>query len=322
MRRLVLQFAAAVVLTAVSIVTAYAHASLQKGEAAPGSYTAVLKIPHGCDGKATNRVQIDVPEGYVGVKPMPKAGWTLETRKGDYAKRYDLHGEEVTSGVTSVTWSDGSLPDEFFDEFVLSGTLAGVEEGQKLFFKVLQQCDGGEVAWNQEPAEGQDPHSLEHPAPSLTILAETSGHGHGAHGAAEAVTAGDLTITGAWARAMLPGQPAGGGYMTITNKGQTADRLVSASSPSAGKVEIHNMEVVDNVMVMRPVQGLEIPAGGTVELKSGGLHMMFTAVKELFKEGGSVPITLEFEKAGKVEVTLPIQAKQGADEHTGHTTGN
>jgi copper(I)-binding protein len=254
MRRLLLQFAAASTLTAVSIVTAYAHASLERGEAAPASYKAVLKIPHGCDGKATNLLRVDIPEGFVGVKPMPKAGWTLETTKGDYAERYDLHGKAVTS---------------------------------------------------------------------LTILAAGDGvHGHGSHSvpvASDAVAVGDLTITGAWARAMLPGQPAGGGYLTIANKGQVADKLVSASSPSAGKVEIHTMEVVNDVMVMRPLDGgLDIPAGATVELKPGGLHVMFKAVKEPFKEGRSVPVTLQFEKSGKVEVMLPVQAKQGTDEHAGH----
>jgi uncharacterized protein YcnI/copper(I)-binding protein len=319
MRRLFLQFAAASVLTAASIVTAFAHASLEKGEAAAGSYKAVLKIPHGCDGKATNLVRVEIPEGYVGVKPMPKAGWTLETKKGDYAKKYDLHGEEVASGVTSVTWNGGSLPDEFYDEFVLSGTLAGVEAGQMLFFKTLQQCDGAEVAWTEEPAEGQNPHSLEHPAPSLTILAAEGG-GHEGHGAApQAVKAGDLAITSGWARAMLPGQPAGGGYLTVTNNGRTADKLISAASANAGKVEVHTMEVVNDVMVMRPVEGgLDIRAGATVELKPGGLHLMFMAVTEPFKEGGSVPVTLEFEKAGKVEITLPVQAKQGGEDHSQH----
>jgi copper(I)-binding protein len=138
-------------------------------------------------------------------------------------------------------------------------------------------------------------------------------------GMSEAVTAGDLTITGAWARAMLPGQPAGGGYLTITNKGAAADRLVSVTSESAGMVEIHTMETTNDVMVMRPVEGgLEIPPGGTVELKPGGLHMMFMSVKEPFKPGASVPVTLKFEKAGTVEVTLPILAKDAADAHAGH----
>ena len=111
---------------------------------------------------------------------------------------------------------------------------------------------------------------------------------------------------------MLPGQPTGGGYLAIANKGGEADRLLAASSPHAGKVEIHSMAMVDNVMVMRPVEGgLEIPAGGTLELKPGGLHLMFMSVSEPFREGGSVPLTLEFEKAGKVDVVLPVRKASG-----------
>jgi copper(I)-binding protein len=131
--------------------------------------------------------------------------------------------------------------------------------------------------------------------------------GHAA--AADAVTAGDLTLTGGWLRAMLPGQPAGGGYVTIANGGGAPDRLVAVSTPAAGKSEIHMMEMKNDVMVMRPVEGgLEIPAGGTVELKPGGFHLMFMQVAEPFAEGATVPVTLEFEKAGKVELMLPVRA--------------
>ncbi|MBA3448343.1 MAG: DUF1775 domain-containing protein [Pseudaminobacter sp.] len=315
MRRLLLPFAAACALMTVSPIAAHAHASLEKGEAAPGAYKAVLKIPHGCEGQSTHTVRLAIPEGYVGAKPMPKAGWTLAVKKGDYAKSYKLHGEEVTSGVTEVVWSGGDLPDDFYDEFVVSGTLADVAEGQTLFFKATQICADGEVNWTEEPAEGQDSHSLEHPAPALKILASDSDHGH--HGDT-AITVGDLEITGQWARAMLPGQPAGGAYLTIVNKGQTADRLVSASSSQAGKVEIHSMEVVDDVMVMRPVDaGLEIPAGATVEMKPGGLHVMFKAVTAPFEEGASVPLTLQFEKAGELDISVPVKAA-GGEDHSNH----
>ena len=93
------------------------------------------------------------------------------------------------------------------------------------------------------------------------------------------VMAGDLEISAYRAKAMLPGQPVGGGYLSIANKGTAADRLVAATSPSAGMVEIHTMEIVNDVMTMRPVEGgLEIPAGATVELKPGGTHLMFMAV--------------------------------------------
>jgi uncharacterized protein YcnI/copper(I)-binding protein len=319
MHKLILPFAAACALTAISIVTAHAHASLEKGEAMPGSYKAVLKVPHGCDGQPTNTVRVDLPEGFIGAKPMPKAGWTLSVEKGDYAKTYKLHGSDVSSGVTSVTWSGGNLPDEFYDEFAISGTLAG-DEGQTLYFKARQLCDKGEVAWDEEPAAGQDPHSLDHPAPSVTILAaQSGGHDHHAQGTG-AVKSDDLEFKDGWARAMLPGQPTGGAYLTITNSGADADRLVGVTSPNAGKVEIHTMSMKDNVMVMRPVEGgLEVPAGGSLELKPSGEHLMFMELAAPFKEGDSVPVTLEFEKAGKIEYTLPVKAKAGGDDHSHHS---
>ncbi|WP_258045595.1 copper chaperone PCu(A)C [Mesorhizobium sp. NBSH29] len=158
---------------------------------------------------------------------------------------------------------------------------------------------------------------------TLTQATAAGSHdAHAVHGAmdagtmADTVTAGDLSVSHGWARAMLPGQPAGGAYLIISNTGKDADRLTGVMSPSAGKVEIHSMEMTNDVMVMRPILGgLEIPAGGTVELKPGGMHIMFMAVTSPFKTGDTVRMTLEFEKAGKVEVTLPVndpmKAKNG-----------
>src|SRR3546814_518055 len=103
---------------------AYGHVTLEQGEAAIGStYKAVLRVPHGCEGSPTLKVRIQLPEGVLGVKPMPKAGWTLETVKGDYASSYSLWGEPVTSGVKEITWT-GKLLDEHYDEFVFRGYLA------------------------------------------------------------------------------------------------------------------------------------------------------------------------------------------------------
>lgn len=324
--RHLLATAAAGALTAVSIVTAHAHATLEKAEAAPGSYKAVIRIPHGCDGQPTDTVRVEVPEGYIGVKPQPKAGWDLAIESGDYAHPYKLHGRDVSSGPKVVTWSGGVLQDAHYDEFVLSGTLAGVEAGQSLFFKTLQLCADDGVAWDEIPAAGQDPHSLDRPAPGLTILAASGSHdGHAMnHGAAAAdvVTAGDIEIASAWARAMLAGQKAAGAYLTVTNKGGAADRLLGGSSPAAGKVEVHTMEVVDDVMTMRPVEGgLEIPAGGTVELKPGSYHVMFMDVAKPFAEGDTVPVTLRFEKAGDVELSLPVRVVTGAGHDHGHDDG-
>jgi copper(I)-binding protein len=135
------------------------------------------------------------------------------------------------------------------------------------------------------------------------------------HSAAQAAV-GSIAVSDGWAKAMLPGQPTGGGYLTIINNGKEADRLVGASSPSAGKVEVHTMEMSNDVMVMRPVEGgVEIPAGATVELKPGANHLMFMKVGEPFKEGGTVPLTLEFEKAGKVEVELPVAPANSKGGH-------
>jgi copper(I)-binding protein len=157
---------------------------------------------------------------------------------------------------------------------------------------------------------------------ALTIIAIlTAFSGRARADEAKPVTVGNIEVSAGWVRAMLPGQPTGGGYLTIANKGGEDDRLVAATSPLAARVEIHTMEVVNDVMVMRQVEGgLEIPAGAAVELKPGGLHLMFLSVPTPFKDGSSVPLSLEFEKAGKVDVALPVR-KPGND-HSNHGTSN
>jgi periplasmic copper chaperone A len=108
---------------------------------------------------------------------------------------------------------------------------------------------------------------------------------------------------------MLPGQPVGGGYLTIENTGAEADRLVSVASAASPDVQIHEMKMEGDVMKMRQLpDGIEIPAGGKVEMKPGGYHLMFVTVFEPFKEGGVVKVRLKFEKAGEVEVALRVEA--------------
>ena len=127
--------------------------------------------------------------------------------------------------------------------------------------------------------------------------------------AADIVVLGDISLSGHWTRAMLPGQKAGGGFVTIANTGSQDDRLVAVSTPGVKRAEIHEMSVVDDVMKMRPLaDGLVLPAGETVELKPGGYHMMFMGVEQPFKEGGMVPVVLTFEKAGEIEIMLPVMA--------------
>lgn len=321
MKRHTLPLAAALMLTAASIVTAFAHASLEKGEASNGSYKAVMRIPHGCGDEATNTVRIELPEGFISAKPMPKAGWEVEVEKGDYAKTYMNHGKEVKSGVKAVIWKGGELPTDFYDEFVISGTLADAEAGAALAFPTTQTCKTGTVAWTEIAKDGVDPHSLEHPAPLLKIAAsDAAAHDHGMATSAS-VTAGDLEITQAWVRATLPGQPAAGGFLTIDNKGKEADRLLSASSPLTPVTQVHEMKMDGDVMKMAELaDGLEIPAGGKVELKPGGFHIMFMGLEKQITEGETVKVTLKFEKAGEVTVDLPVKpadAKGMGHEH-GH----
>lgn len=120
---------------------------------------------------------------------------------------------------------------------------------------------------------------------------------------------GSLTLTDLWTRATPPKAPTGAGYLTISNSGDAADRLVGAASPLAEKTEIHEMTTKDGVMNMRPVAGgVEIPAKGSVALAPGGYHIMFMGLKTGFAEGGKVPVTLTFEKAGSVETFLHVLA--------------
>ncbi len=138
------------------------------------------------------------------------------------------------------------------------------------------------------------------------ILLSTSAFAH-------SVTIGSLTLTDLWTRATPAGAPTAAGYLTITNNGAEADKLIAASSPAAATGTLHVMTVKDGVMSMRPAEAsIEIPAGGTVTLAPGGFHIMFVTLKEPLKEGAKLPVTLTFEKAGTIETFMHIKAI-GAD---------
>ena len=120
---------------------------------------------------------------------------------------------------------------------------------------------------------------------------------------------GSLEITTPWTRATAPTARTGGGFMTITNKGTTADRLVSARSTVSEKVEIHEMQMDGSVMRMRELaKGLDIPPGATVMLKPGSYHIMFMELKAPLAKDAKVSVTLVFEKAGSIDVQLNVQA--------------
>ncbi len=164
-------FAAAAVLLA-GTGSAFAHISFETPSApVGGAYKAVLRVPHGCAGSATIGLHIRIPEGVVGVKPMPKAGWTLKVVKGKYARPHQLHGAPRTEGVTEIVWSGGNLPDAFYDEFVFTTSLAAdLEPGAMLYFPVVQTCETGAVRWIEIPAPGSTDDDYKNPAPGLTLL--------------------------------------------------------------------------------------------------------------------------------------------------------
>jgi copper(I)-binding protein len=122
---------------------------------------------------------------------------------------------------------------------------------------------------------------------------------------------GSVQIENAYTRATVPGQQVAGGFMKIENKG-AADQLISASSPVSGEVQLHEMAMDGNVMKMRQVKDIAVPAGGAIELKPGGLHLMFMNIKAPLAAGETVPVKLKFAKAGEVEVKMPVNAMGNA----------
>ncbi|MFZ4406295.1 MAG: copper chaperone PCu(A)C [Paracraurococcus sp.] len=123
---------------------------------------------------------------------------------------------------------------------------------------------------------------------------------------ASAQPTGELTITRPWTRAA--GQNGtGAGFLGIGNAGRAADRLIGASAPIARVTEIHTHVREGDILRMRPVEAIEIPAGQTVTLQPGGFHLMLIGLKEPLIQGQAVPVTLRFERAGEVPVMLAVQ---------------
>jgi copper(I)-binding protein len=134
--------------------------------------------------------------------------------------------------------------------------------------------------------------------------------------------AGDLTVDGAYARAVPEGVRASAAYMTIANAGAEDDRLVAARAPFAARVELHTHLMENGVARMREVEGgIPVPAGESVTLQPGGLHVMFMGLSAPLHEGDTASITLVFERAGEMAVDAPIRAVKPMG-HGGMKMGN
>ena len=152
---------------------AAAHVTLENRQAAVDDYyKAVFAVPHGCAGSATVKIRVQIPEGVIAVKPMPKPGWNLEVTKGKYATDYDYHGARLSEGVKEVSWSGGKLADDHYDEFVVSTFLTGgLKPNTTLYFPVVQECEQGISRWIDIPAEGGHAHGHDSksPAPGVRL---------------------------------------------------------------------------------------------------------------------------------------------------------
>jgi uncharacterized protein YcnI len=156
---------------------ASAHIGLENQKAEAGSYyKAVFKITHGCDGEPIRQIIVNIPEGVQGAKPMVKPGWTIEIERGRLPKPYTaLHGRPVTEEVKQLRWTGGPLPNEHYDEFVVTAKLP--DAPGKLYWKVSQVCEKGRIDWDEIPAPGKKASDYKAPAAQM----ELTPRGHAGH---------------------------------------------------------------------------------------------------------------------------------------------
>ncbi|MEP3346282.1 MAG: YcnI family protein [Litoreibacter sp.] len=164
---------------AVTAPAAFAHVNFETKQAQQGStYIGTLGIGHGCEGEPTLKVRVQIPEGVIAVKPVPKAGWSVEIITGAYANTYDYFGTPTSEGVKELIWT-GELSDAHFDQFSFRGKLTDtLEAGSTIYFPTIQECASGSHDWVYIPAAGQDAHDIDDPAPGLKITKPEHHHNH------------------------------------------------------------------------------------------------------------------------------------------------
>lgn len=170
--------AAVAVATFCAVADASAHAVLDQTQAVAGSYfKAIVRIGHGCEGKPTIRVAIDLPEGTVSAKPQLKPGWTINIEKKKLAQPIDVgHGRMADEVVSRIVWEGGPLPDAYFDEFAIQLKLPKSAPGNVVYFPTVQECTEGANRWVDIPdphaAHGTEHagHHLHNPAPALRLI--------------------------------------------------------------------------------------------------------------------------------------------------------
>jgi uncharacterized protein YcnI len=149
---------------------ASAHVTLEVTQAPVSSfYKGVLRVGHGCEGSPTIAIRVQIPEGVIAVKPMPKPGWDVTTKIEPYPQPVKFFEDTLTEGVKEITWSGGKLPDAWYDEFVFRGRLPDEGVGTTLWFPVVQECEQGIHRWIEIPAVGKTVDDYEEPATGVTL---------------------------------------------------------------------------------------------------------------------------------------------------------
>jgi uncharacterized protein YcnI len=151
---------------------ASAHVFLEGKQAAIGAdYKAVFVVPHGCEGSATIKLRVQIPEGAIATEAKPIDGWQVDTVKGKYASEYDVKGAKVSEGIKEVAWSGGKLPDKTRQDFVIETYLTdNLKPNTTLYFPVVQECEQGVSRWIEIPPEGAaHAHEGKWPAPGVKL---------------------------------------------------------------------------------------------------------------------------------------------------------
>jgi copper(I)-binding protein len=274
-----------------------AHVVLTQSSFEAGvNFAAFFKVEHGCSGAPTTALRVEIPDGVAVLQLPEKPGWTM-------------NAERSGARVTAVTWT-GRLDPAQQDRFGLLMKLPA--KPGPLYFSTVQRCAANEIRWTDTSPESKTP------APKLTLVAAAPNN--------RAHTASPIMVMQPWARATPPGAPTGAAYLTITNHGTEPDVLIGGSSPQADKVEFHQSTMDNGIMKMRPAtNGVSIPAGGTVELKPDGYHVMLIGLKAPLRSGTMLPVTLRFAKAGSIEVVFAVEpigargpSSGAATEHQHH----
>ena len=279
--------------------SASAHISFDEPRAEAGRpVNAVLRVGHGCEGAATTAIAIQIPPAFASAKAVPKPGWSLAVREG------------------VVTWTaqgkEAALPSNQRGEFTLAGVAPGT--AGPLWFKVLQTCEQGAMDWSEIPAQGTSVAGMKTPAVLLAVMSPR-----------DLAQARLLPkVEGAWVRSSVAGQSGTGAFMKIT--APQATQLVGVATPVAGTAAVHEMKMEGDVMMMRPVAKLDLPAGRQGEFKPGGYHLMLQDLKQPLAAGSTVPLTLTFRDAkgveSKLELKLPVASQPPGGAAPAPTSGH